>query len=625
MQFNIFIYMKCEIFYIIVFIITLNISAIGQTGTCEDPYIAVEGSNPSLIFKYFEFQNQTAEPQFVTIGITDLSNSEYLNIYSSCGKLLFENILFHKDDHITYCLGPSEKILLVWVTNNSFNWAISLTPASDEGDSCINSIPAAIGTNVTVKNGGQWHSFTNTLGEAKLFTISSSYATYLFNSCGGDLLDEPYGIHEAVIENGQTLYIYTLDSGSWDLSYLPGNYGTCENPIPAIEGTNYSVRDEEYQYFSYTNTYTYPVVASISYYDGDPEFDESNSAIIYSSCGELLEGYPLSGVYLDVNQTILIQRTPVTQWTLEINSITSGLYCNNAVQANKGINNGHLVKFSIDNNWYYYTNNTNRDQGINIISNEAWQSISYRFYNHCNESSFFSWGLGLAQYNYPPNYILNPLDTIYLRFTNDNYNDPGIGYNTEYQFDLLVKDLDPGSGYSCEDPKPVENGDNYTRDYGEEKWYTYTNNTDEDRTVKIITDIPSRNPFILYDCPDLNEVWNYKYLHNRLSGDSLSVKAYQTILIYWPEVLENWIFSDGITTGIDNAKKEQIIVYPTISDGIYCFEEKVQNVAVYNSVGEIILETENTDKLDLSYSEPGMYLLYINTGNSGNAVRVIKK
>lgn len=75
------------------------------------------------------------------------------------------------------------------------------------------------------------------------------------------------------------------------------------------------------------------------------------------------------------------------------------------------------------------------------------------------------------------------------------------------------------------------------------------------------------------------------------------------------------------------AAKQDIKIYPNPSHGIFNIEtkSKVTKLRLYSMLGQLKLETESTDKIDLSHVENGMYFIEINTANDARYFKMIQK
>jgi len=70
--------------------------------------------------------------------------------------------------------------------------------------------------------------------------------------------------------------------------------------------------------------------------------------------------------------------------------------------------------------------------------------------------------------------------------------------------------------------------------------------------------------------------------------------------------------------GIQNPNKKNINlrIYPNPSEGVFQIESTIaiNTIEVYNSMGQLILTTKTSDKIDLSTFEKGIYYATLTTG-----------
>ena len=82
-----------------------------------------------------------------------------------------------------------------------------------------------------------------------------------------------------------------------------------------------------------------------------------------------------------------------------------------------------------------------------------------------------------------------------------------------------------------------------------------------------------------------------------------------------------------VLEGIEETTENTIQVWPNPTDGIVFIEaDDINKVEVYNSIGQIVLQAEKVETLDLSHHEKGVYFLIISNKNGTKAVtKVIKE
>lgn len=201
-------------------------------------------------------------------------------------------------------------------------------------------------------------------------------------------------------------------------------------------------------------------------------------------------------------------------------SFSQGLTCQTATAISTGT---HTANNSLGDQWYSFTNGTSETMIMEASSCGFTSGDTYFSVTRTCGSLGYAANDDACTSQSKAEFLVEPAETVYINW-GDNYT------TSIYQWQLSSIPVEDGD--LCTKPKSILAGLNISNKPGEEQWYTYTNNTGQEKVISFIGE--STNYVTLYSNCATPITGGY------LRQDYL-IAAGETILVSWNNV-EEWNF-----------------------------------------------------------------------------------